>query len=58
MPNSTRKAPSRSVPEPDDELADLTDEQQVALIERTGNELSAADAKRDQPGPDYVPEAG
>lgn len=43
-------------PVPADELADLTDAQQVELIESTDNGLGA-DADLPQPGADYQPEA-
>lgn len=45
-------------PVPDTALADLTDAQQVELIEPTDNDLGPADTDLPQPGPDYVPEAG
>lgn len=38
-----------SIPVPDDSLADLTDEEQAALIERTDNGLSPTDATYPQP---------
>lgn len=41
------------VPQPDPALADLTDAEQVELIEPTGN---GPEAGVPQPGPDYVPE--
>jgi hypothetical protein len=37
------------VPVPDDALADLSDEDQVRLIERTDNALSPEDAEHPQP---------
>lgn len=42
-------------PQPDDALADLTDAEQVELVEPTANQLDPADAQLPQPAPDYVP---
>lgn len=35
--------------EPDDSLADLSDEEQVAMLEQTDNDLTDEDAKLEQP---------
>lgn len=48
-----------TAPEPDPALADLTDAEQVEMIDSTDNGLDPDDEDLPQPGPDYVaPEAG
>ncbi len=46
-------------PEPDDALADLSEDEQAELVERTANELDEADSELPQPPQDgtYTPEA-
>jgi hypothetical protein len=47
--------PEDPIPVPDDDLADLTDEEQAALLCATGNDLDDADALIEQP--DQTPAA-